>query len=621
MTMTRTALATLVAVALAACSGTGATTNTSNSTSSSAQGDTTITNASAATALVDAGASSVADAQSANAETHESADDYVTPNLAGTTTITLNGDTIAVDGVGAIVSGTTATIQSAGTYTLSGTLTDGQIVVDTQQEGTVRLILNGVSLSSSTTAPIYVANADKVVIELATGTTNTVSDASTYVYASADVDEPNAAIFSADDLTIYGEGALVVNGNANDGIASKDGLIIAGGTITVTAADDGIRGKDYLVVEGGTLTVAAQGDGLTSTNDTDASKGYISIRGGALTVVSGGDALSAESDILVSDGTLNLTAGGGSGAQVADGASAKGIKATVNVVIDGGALTIDSADDALHSNGTIVVNGGTVTLASGDDGVHADSVIDINGGELTIATSYEGIESASITLDAGTVRVTSSDDALNASAGATGDIFGGGMGGGGMQNDGSRLTINGGLLVVNAYGDGLDSNGSIAMTGGTVLVSGPTEQMNGAIDYNGGFVISGGLLVAAGSSGMAEAPATDSTQSSVLIYFSATQPGGTTVNIQDSTGQNVLTFTPAKDFQSIVVSSSALTSGASYTVYTGGAATGTIVDGLVTDGSYSGGTQAATFSVSSSVTQVGSGGGFGPGGGGGPRRP
>ena len=179
---------------------------------------------------------------------------------------------------------------------------------------------------------------------------------------------------------------------------------------------------------------------------------------------------------------------------------------------------------------------------------------------------------------------------------------------------GSLLTINGGTLVVNAYGDGLDSNGSIAMTGGTVLVSGPTEQMNGAIDYNGGFVISGGLLVAAGSSGMAEAPATDSTQSSVLIYFSATQPGGTTVNIQDSTGQNVLTFTPAKNFQSIVVSSSALTSGASYTVYTGGAATGTIVDGLVTDGSYSGGTQAATFSVSSSVTQVGSGGGFGPGG-------
>ncbi len=121
---------------------------------------------------------------------------------------------------------------------------------------------------------------------------------------------------------------------------------------------------------------------------------------------------------------------------------------------------------------------------------------------------------------------------------------------------------------------------------------------------------------------MAEAPASDSTQSSVLIFFNATQPGGTTVNIQDSAGQNVLTFTPAKDFQSIVVSSSALTSGETYTVSTGGTATGSISDGLMVDGSYSGGTQAATFSVSSSVTQVGSGGGFGPGGGGGgPRRP
>ncbi len=620
MTMKRTALATLVAVALAACSSTGATTyTTSNTTSSLAQSDTAISNASSSTA-VGAGASSVADAQSANAETHESADDYVTPDLAGTTTITLNGDSIAVDGVGATVSGNTATIQSAGVYTLSGTLADGQIVVDTPQDGTVRLILNGVSLSSSTSAPIYVVNADKVVIELAAGTTNTVSDASTYVYASADVDEPNAAIFSADDLTIFGDGALIVNGNANDGIASKDGLIIAGGNLTVTAADDGIRGKDYLVVEGGTLNVTAQGDGLKSTNDTDSSMGYISIQGGSVTVLSGGDALSAETDVTVADGTLNLTAGGGSGAPIAADASAKGIKATVNIVIDGGALNIDSADDALHSNGTITINGGTITLASGDDGVHADAAIDIKGGDLTIAKSYEGMEAANITLDAGTVHVTSSDDALNASAGGTGNAFGGGMGGG-NQSDGSQLTINGGTLVVDSYGDGLDSNGSIAMTGGTVLVSGPTEQMNGAIDYNGGFAISGGLLVAAGSSGMAEAPATDSTQSSVLIFFSATQPGGTTVNIQDSAGQNVLTFTPAKDFQSIVVSSSALSSGASYTVYTGGSAAGTIVDGLMTEGSYSGGAQAATFSVASTVTQVGSGGGFGPGGGGGPRRP
>ncbi|MCB8981829.1 MAG: carbohydrate-binding domain-containing protein [Ardenticatenaceae bacterium] len=588
------------------------TTATNDTTSTT---DTTETNP-------DSGADSVAEAAAANAPVHEDETDYVWDS-SNETEISLSGDAIGVTGQGVTVNGSVATITAAGTYTLSGTLADGQIVVDTESEETVHLILNGVSINSSTSAAINIAKAEEVVIMLADGSENYLADATTYVFASADEDEPNAALFSKTDLTIFGNGTLTVQGNYNDGIASKDGLIIASGTITVTAVDDGIRGKDYLLVKDGTLTINAQGDGLKADNEEDTTLGYISIEAGSFNITAGGDAIQAATDVLISDGQFTIATGGGSSSYFDDISSAKGIKAAVNLNIENGTFVINSADDAVHSNASMVINNGTFTVATGDDGFHADATLTINNGIINITGSYEGIESTVITINGGDIQVVSSDDGINVADGSgAGNNFGGGPGGAPGGGPGGRpgrgqdtfatssnyfLYINGGTIFVNAGGDGIDVNGSVVMTDGLVLVNGPTEQMNGALDYDGSFAISGGTFLAVGSAGMAQAPGQNSSQNSVLINLNGTLPAGALIHIQTSSGEDVLTFAPTKQIQSISFSSAGLVTGQTYEIYYGGSSTGTATNGLYEGGTYSGGTLYTSITLSGTVTQVGGG--------------
>jgi hypothetical protein len=620
-------LTTLILIfTLTACSAASAGTNSTVSN--------TVQNSAAVAAeptVVGAGADSVVAAQADNSEVHSDASDYVWDETS-VVSIELNGDAINVTGKGVTVEGSQATITAAGTYRLSGTLTDGQIIVDTQDEDVVRLILNGVDLHNSDSAAINVVNGKKVVLILADGSENTISDGQTYVFENAEEDEPNAAIFSKGDLSIYGSGALTVNGNYNDGIASKDGLVIASGTITVSAVDDGIRGRDYIVVQDGNITVNAGGDGLKSDNAEDTTKGYIEVDNGVMRVTAGGDAITAQTDVMITDGEFDLTTGAGSGVPVDETASTKGIKGVVNVNIDGGTFHLNTADDGIHSNGSITINGGTFQIASGDDGMHADATLDINGGDIQVTESYEGLESAVITIDAGDISLVSSDDGINAAGGNDGSGTAQGMApGGGKQSGGGggprqdffstasgnySINIHGGRIVIDANGDGLDSNGSIEMTDGVVIVNGPTEQMNGALDA-GTFNISGGFLAAVGSAGMAEAPSDTSSQYSILVNFDSTQQAGNLIHIQNSAGEDVLTLSPTKAYQSIVFSSPELTNGTTYDVFTGGSSTGTETDGLYQDGSYTPGTQMTSITISGMVTTTGNGG-FG-GGGGGPR--
>lgn len=546
---------------------------------------------------------------------HEDPENYLWDE-SQVTTIVLAGDSIAVEGSGVSVDGRTATITRGGAYELSGSLSEGQIVVDSGDKTAVQLIFNGINVSHSSTAPLYVANAAETIIILAEGSQNSLADGANYVFASAEADEPNATLFSKDDLTIYGQGSLTVTGNYNDAITSKDGLIIASGNIAVTAVDDGIRGKEYLIIKGGSLTITSGDDGLKADEDEDATLGYIAIEGGSLTITSGGDAIQAASDVLISGGDFNLTAGGGSSANLAADHSAKGIKADVGVYIDGGIFTINSADDAIHANNNIVINNGNFDIATGDDGMHADANLEINGGVIHISQSYEGLESAVITLNGGDIHIVSSDDGINVAGGNDGSGFGGpgfgGPGGGGRppRGDGQDtfteyngdyyLYINGGTIVVEASGDGLDANGAIVMTGGTVIVNGPTEQMNGALDYDGTFTMTGGLLVAAGSAGMAQAPDVSSTQNALLLNLNGSLPAGTLIHIEDSSGNAVLTFAPSKAYQSLTFSSPELVRGETYTVYYGGTDSGTLTNNL-----YSGGAEYTSFTVASTVTMIG----------------
>lgn len=550
-------------------------------------------------------------------------------------TIRLEGDAILFDGSGATVDGGRITITSAGTYIISGTLDDGQIVVDTHDEETVVLILNGVDITCSTSAPIYVANADKTVIALADGTENQVTGEATIL--DAESDEPDAAIFSHDDLTINGNGSLTVYGNYRNGIVSQDDLKITGGSMAVTAVNDGIKGRDSIAVKDGIITVNAGGDGMQSSNAEDAEKGYITIEGGALNIVAGMDGIQAQTRLAVSGGDVTISSGGGSvngsnragwgnwgmGSALDDpGDSAKGLKAGVDVTISGGIIHIDSSDDAIHSNDSLTISGGELLLASGDDGVHSDSTLEINGGSITITKSYEGIESAVITINDGTIHLVASDDGINAAGGVDGSALGGRPGQNAFTwSSHYHLYVNGGTIFVDALGDGFDINGPIDMTGGTVIINGPTANNNGALDYSGAFNMNGGFLIAVGSAGMAQAPSLSSTQYSVVQTFSSAQAAGTIVHIQTQDGQDMLTFVPTKAYQSVVFSSPDLKNGSTYVIYTGGRSTGQITDGLYAGGAYTGGTQVVSLTISAMVTGAGAFGGGFPSGGGGRTRP
>jgi hypothetical protein len=550
-------------------------------------------------------AGDIEDAMAQNCSINEDMEDYIWDD-SQVVHIVLNRNSASVDGEGASVNGSVITIASAGTYNLSGTLDDGQVIVNTEDDDVVRLILNGVDIYNSTSAPVYVIKADKVVIILADNNQNSLTDASSYIYENVDEDEPNATLFSKSDLSFYGNGTLIVNGNYNDGIAGKDGLIVKSGNIVVNSVDDGIRGKDYLILEDGNITINAGGDGLKSDNEEDSTKGYIFIEKGTLNITSIGDALTAQTDALIAYGELNLVSGGGSSSNAGTSVSSKGIKGLVNTIIEGGNIAINSADDAIHSNGNFVVNGGSLILSSGDDGIHADGAITINSGDIAITTSYEGIESSSITINDGTVNITARDDGFNAS-----------KGNGGETNDLSTLHLKGGKIVVNSVqGDGLDSNGSIIISGGTIVVHGPQSNPEVGMDYNGTCNITGGFVVISGTnSNMTQGPSTSSTQYSLKLITTTVNTAGTLFHIQDASGSNLITFKPLRSYYSVVFSSPDLKNGAAYSVYIGGTSTGTDENGLLTGGTYTPGSLYTSFTISGIVTNIGNGGQGPPSGG------
>jgi len=549
--------------------------------------------------------------------------------------IALSGTEATITGTGAEAKDGMVTITAAGTYVLSGKLSEGQIVVDVQDKGTVRLVLNGVDIHDSDSAPIYIKEAEKAIITLQDGTENIVTDGTAYVLADASADEPNAAIFSKADLTINGTGKLSVTGNYNNGITSKDDLKIMAGTIQILAHDDGILGRDLVAVVDGSITVKAEGDGVKATNDTDATKGIIAIAGGEFDIQAGADGIQAETTMLIDGGTYTIVTGGGNvngevhveerggprgmattteattSVEDAESKSTKGLKTGGDLIINNGIYTIDSADDTLHSNGNIAINGGEIGMATGEDAIHADAQVIIAGGKVHITKSYEGIEGTTITINGGEVHVTASDDGTNASG----------------ENGSNQLNINGGILYVDSAGDGLDANGSVKMTGGTAIVNGPTSSGNGSLDYDGTFEMTGGILVAAGSTGMVQAPSEDSSQYSIVMSFPQTQAAGTLVNLVDSTGNSIVTFAPSKEYQAVAISSPDLKEG-SYVLSSGGSSTGSEANGLYADGIYEGGTKVVEFDITKSVTWLnelgvttaveghgGGGGGMRPGGG------
>ena len=535
-----------------------------------------------------------------NADAHGSADDY-TYDQSDVVEISL-GATISAASSSVSVDGTTATITSAGTYNITGTLSDGQLIVDAGDSAVVQLILDNADITNTDGAAIAVMSAETAVVILADGSSNTLTDGAAYVLAEGE-DEPNATLFSKADLSIGGTGSLTVSANYNDGIASKDGLVIDGGDITVVAVDDAIRGKDYVVVNGGTLDLTAGGDGIKSDNDEDPERGYVLVANGVIDVTSGDDGVQAATDALITGGTLTISAG-------ASGVSedARGVQGDVMVVVGGGTIIVDAVDDAIHSNSTVTIDGGDLTLATGDDAIHGDYVVTIDGGSIVITEAFEGIESEVITINDGFIDITSSDDGLNvASADATAttnNARGGGPGAGVDEAVGDYyLYINGGTIVITVtgdlaeQGDGIDANGHVEMSGGVVVVSGPTDTRNSAVDYSGGsFVMTGGTFIGTNINGRnSEGVGLSSTQASIYVTSGSVYEAGTLVHIQTIDGESLVTFQPVNQFDVIVFSSPDLEEGEAYEIYFGGSVSGDSTTGLYDN--YTPGTLAGTVTA------------------------
>ena len=541
-------------------------------------------------------------------------------DTTGAEAITLTGDGASISGNGAYVYDGNVVIAEAGRYVFSGNLEDGSIIVDAHDSSKVWILLDGVEINCSDDACIQVDQADKVFLTLAEGSQNILTSGSAYSDTALS-DGTDGAIFAHDDLTINGSGSLTVTAQYSHGISANDDLVIAGGTITISAVDDAIHVNDSIRIKDAAITVTAGDDGLLTSNEVE--NGYF----------------------YIESGTLDITASG----------------------------------DGVHTTGDITVAGGEINISAGDDGIHSDASVFVQSGTVLISDCYEGIEALIIDVSGGDVSINCEDDGFNANGGS-GDMFGGGGQMGGGRNDGTfghggmngsgtddgttgemptppdmggegmsgempappdmggegmsgemptppdmggegmsgempappdmsgesmssgmpadpetdtasgstqssadtedvetYISISGGnIRIVNEVGqdaDGLDSNGDIKISGGTIYISLLGTGSNCAVDYaseSGGVAeITGGTIIACGASSMAESFDSTSTQASILYNMSSIAAAGTTLTVTDADGNVLLSWEVPCSFSSALISCPEMKVGGTYTVSAG----------------------------------------------------
>ena len=529
MIKSATSITLLAALALTGCSATSA----SNASASSAISTSASSTSGTTSKVADSFSTDVKSGAKLAEDTHYSAKD-VTWDSSSEVTIDLSNPT-ATDGV--TVSDGVITITKAGNYKLTGTY-EGQIKVEAADSDMVRLILNNATITNSTGAAINVVEADEVVIYTASGTTNTVSDGSSYSDTASG--SPDAAIYSKSDLTLEGEGTLKVEGKYEEGIHTSDGLVIASGTLEVNAANTGIKGKDYVDILDGTITVTATKDGIKATNDTDGNRGWVRLSGGTVNISAGDDGFKAERVLEISGGTLNITRAN------------EGIEAQYINILDG-----------------------TVNVTSSDDGINASYSTTSTGTESTTATSTnqsaQGGQNSAPQAPSGSAGQAPAGGG-QAPSGTMGQPPAGGGAGGGhgtFEVVDATINITGGTVTVNTNGDGIDSNGTATLSGGTLIVNGPFTGGNASLDTNGDLLLNGTTVAAGNSGDMFEAPSTNSTSGYVKISNVSNLSAGTTVQVADSSGNVVANYKVTNSITALIlVSSSKITKGESYTVYT-----------------------------------------------------
>ena len=542
MIKSATSITLLAALALTGCSATSA----SNTSATSAISTSTSSDSDTKSKTADSFSTDVKNGAKLAEDTHYSAKD-LTWDSSSEVTIDLSNPT-ATDGV--TVSDGVITITKAGNYKLTGTY-EGQIKVEATSGDMVRLILNNATITNSTGAAINVVEADEVVIYTASGTTSTVSDGSSYSDTASG--SPDAAIYSKSDLTLAGEGTLKVEGKYEEGIHTSDGLVIASGTLEVNAANTGIKGKDYVDILDGTIAVTASQDGIKATNDTDGNRGWVGLSGGTVNISAGDDGFKAERVLEISGGTLNITQAN------------EGIEAQYINILDG-TVNVTSSDDGINASysTTTTTDSTSTESASTSTTQTTQSKQAAQGNAAQGGQAPAGGHAPSGTMGSGTMGQPP------AGGGAGGGMHGGMRGGGGtFEVVDATINIAGGTVTVNANGDGIDSNGTATLSGGTLIVNGPFTGGNASLDTNGDLLLNGATVTAGNSGDMFEAPSTNSTSGYVKISNVSNLSAGTTVQVADSSGNVVANYKVTNSNTALIlVSSSKITKGQSYTVYT-----------------------------------------------------
>ena len=575
--------------------------------------------------------------------TFSSADMFTERDLAGTyeesgaVYVTLSDDGIIGETDGVAINGQTVTITAEGTYIFSGTLSEGQIVVDADN-AKVQIVFDNVDITCASSAAVYVKSAEKVFVTLAEGSQNTLRNTDEYV--AIDDNNIDAVIFAKSDLTLNGTGSLTIVSAEGHGIVSKDDLKITGGTYDITAAGHALSGKDSVRIADGTFILTAEKDGIHAENADDEEKGYIYIADGDFTITSDGDGMDASNIVQIEDGTFDITAGGGAAnsqkthesdmpgggmsqnierpdgesmpqmgekpdgesmPQMGEkpdgenmpqdtttdesGTSTKGIKAGGGMYLNGGTYQIDSADDSIHSNANITIADGTYTLATGDDGVHADDALTVNGGTITVTESYEGLEGLTVTINDGTIDITARDDGINTAGGTDQSGFGTfgdhfkGMDSADDETEETTdnemwMELNGGYIHILAGGDGVDSNGDLTINGGEIYIDGPSDNGNSAIDYGDrSSAYVNGGTLVAIGSSGMAEGMSDSSKQKVLMVKLGEQMEAGNVVLTDSEGNVIVSYTALKSYDCVIISTAEVESGATYTLITSGTTT------------------------------------------------
>lgn len=500
-----------------------------------------------------------------------------------------------------VLSNDVTTITSAGSYILTGAYAG--ITVSVGNGETVHLFLNDATISGG--AGIAISNTNKKSTFIITACENTENE------VASKGDDVNA-IHVKGTLKINGTGTIKVSAKKN-GIKVSKGLSIADSTINLTAGNHALSAR-FIETENAKINVLSAGkDALNAECDEETQEftldeGYVSLKNSKVFASVSGDGIQADTFVYITGGSVDIKTSamfvsygaesmatydlseddfryiksGDTYKKVADdvatkGAryamiqSTKGIKCceikyeidgteyavTKNsnyfIIVDGASVKINSSDDAIHTNlGNVLIKSGTLDLTTLDNGIHADELVKIDGGEITVNGSYEGIEGAYVEIGGGTIYITASDDGINA---ASDD-----------ESVNEHIIISGGTITVDASGDGLDSNGTIYVTGGTLIVYGPTTGADTGLDADGGILIDGGNVFVASSKEMMEIPASNS-KSNVLVYGVNTVPAGSEIILTNADGGEMVRITLKKQAQAIILSTPELATNGTYSLY------------------------------------------------------